>query len=395
MSKWTICKISDICTSVSVTYRGTDEYVVLINTSDVLDGKILNNDITENKNLKGQFKKTFKKDDILYSEIRPANRRFAYVDINDTSNYIASTKLMVLRCDTTKVIPKFLYYVLRSEYIINELQLLAETRSGTFPQITFSGELGPMEIKLPDLNIQQKIVSILNSIEEKIELNDNINSNLEQQGYALFVDKFIKNNPDNWIQGTLSDIGTIIGGGTPSKAKTEFYCEDGLAWITPKDLSINKNKFISHGENDITEIGLKNSSAVMMPRGTVLFSSRAPIGYIAISKNGVSTNQGFKSVIPNSDVGTPYIYYFLKHYLPVIENMASGSTFKEVSGVVMKSFPAIVPDDKTLADFNDICYSLFDEQEQLESENNILISVRETLLKKLLTGEIDLTDIDI
>lgn len=178
VNNWTTCKISDICSSISDTYKRTDEYVVLVNTSDVLEGKILNHIQTENKNLKGQFKKTFRKNDILYSEIRPANKRFAFVDIENTDNYIASTKLMVLRCDETKVLPKFLFLLLKSSYIINELQLLAETRSGTFPQITFSGELGPMEINLPDFETQQKIVSILDSLEGKIQINNEINSNL-------------------------------------------------------------------------------------------------------------------------------------------------------------------------------------------------------------------------
>src|SRR5699024_8591273 len=104
-----------------------------------------------------------------------------------------------------------------------------------------------------------------------------------------------------------------------SKAKPEYYTDNGIAWITPKDLSIDKSKFISHGENDITELGLKNSSATIMPEGTVLFSSRAPIGYIAIAGGDVTTNQGFKSVVPKANIGTAYVYFFLKHNLPIIE----------------------------------------------------------------------------
>ena len=96
-SEWQACTIGELCDSVSVTYRGKDERVVLVNTSDVLNGKVLNHSDEPNQNLKGQFKKTFKKNDILYSEIRPANRRFAYIDFDETEKYIASTKLMVIR----------------------------------------------------------------------------------------------------------------------------------------------------------------------------------------------------------------------------------------------------------------------------------------------------------
>lgn len=109
MVKWNKYTIGEICEAIFKTYKGKDEEVVLINTSDVLKGKIINHKKIANKNLKGQFKKTFKKDDILYSEICPANKHYAYVDFDNTKHYIASTKLMVLRPNSEIVIPKFLF----------------------------------------------------------------------------------------------------------------------------------------------------------------------------------------------------------------------------------------------------------------------------------------------
>lgn len=190
MAEWIECSIGDLCSTISDTYKGNDEYVVLVNTSDVLEGKVLNHETVANKNLKGQFKKTFKRDDILYSEIRPANKRFAYIDFENTSNYIASTKLMVLR-HNEKVLPEYLFALLKSNYVIAELQHLAETRSGTFPQITFSSELAPMKVFLPDKDTQIRIVSILSSIEQKIDKNNEINNNLEQQAQAIFANRFL------------------------------------------------------------------------------------------------------------------------------------------------------------------------------------------------------------
>lgn len=177
MAEWKECTIGDLCSTISETYKGTDEFVILVNTSDVLDGKVLNHRLVENKKLKGQFKKTFRKNDILYSEIRPANRRFAFVDFDNTSNYVASTKLMVLRHNDA-VLPEFLFALLKSNYIISKLQHLAETRSGTFPQITFSSELAPMKVSFPDKKIQRQIVNIISSIEKKIDINEKINNNL-------------------------------------------------------------------------------------------------------------------------------------------------------------------------------------------------------------------------
>lgn len=132
-----------------------------------------------------------------------------------------------------------------------------------------------------------------------------------------------------------------------------------------------------------------------MPEGTVLFSSRAPIGYIAVAAGEVTTNQGFKSVVPKPEIGTAYVYFFLKHNLPIIEGMASGSTFKEISGSTMKNIPAIIPDAETLARFNDFCVPIFTQQRALEEQNQLLDTLRDNLLPKLMSGEIDVSGIQI
>ena len=132
-----IMTVGEVCATISDTYRANADEVTLINTSDVLEGKVLNHTRVPNRGLKGQFKKTFRRNDILYSEIRPQNKRFAFINF-EPIDYIASTKLMVLRADTEKVLPMYLYFYLKSAPVIAELQMLAETRSGTFPQITFT-----------------------------------------------------------------------------------------------------------------------------------------------------------------------------------------------------------------------------------------------------------------
>jgi type I restriction enzyme S subunit len=168
-------------------------------------------------------------------------------------------------------------------------------------------------------------------------------------------------------------------------------CPNGIAWITPKDLSVNKNKFIAYGADDITELGLRNSSARLIPRGTVLFSSRAPIGYTAIASDEVSTNQGFKSIVPKDEIGTAFVYCFLKDNLHNIERMSSGSTFKEVSASIMKAIPAIIPDTQTLAHFTAVCAPIFEQQELLEQESTRLAEIRDELLPRLMSGEISIT----
>jgi len=227
------------------------------------------------------------------------------------------------------------------------------------------------------------------------ESSSHLNKNLEALEQAYFCNLFITNANSNWRYGTLSDLGTIVGGGTPSKKHPEYYAKYDIPWITPKDLSIDRSKFISRGENDISELGFSNSSVTKMPKGTILFSSRAPIGYIAIALNTVTTNQGFKSVIPNENVGSAFMYFLLKQALPTIEGMASGSTFKEISGSGMKSVPVVIPDDETLQNFSEFCIPLFEQQIILEAENRRLSSVRDILLPKLMSGKIDVANIDL
>ena len=148
-----------------------------------------------------------------------------------------------------------------------------------------------------------------------------------------------------WKTCTLSDLGEIVGGATPSTKDETNYGGD-IAWITPKDLSTLKGRFITHGERNITEKGLNSCSTQMMPTNAVLFSSRAPIGYVAIAANPVCTNQGFKSIIANADNDPMFLYYLLKYNKNAIEAMGSGTTFKEVSGSTMRSIRVRVPVSK-------------------------------------------------
>ena len=285
----------------------------------------------------------------------------------------------------------FLYYLLKYNK-----ETIEHMGSGTTFKEVSGNTMKGIHVKVPvSIEEQRKIAGVLDALDTKIEDNEKINKNLEQQAEALFHSFFIENANPIWEDGVLSDLGTVVAGGTPSKTKPEYYSEQGIAWITPKDLSLNKSKFISRGEIDISELGLSKSSATKMPTGTVLFSSRAPIGYIAIAANEVTTNQGFKSVVPNENVGTAFMYYLLKFLLPTIEGMASGSTFKEISGAGMKSVPVVIPDNETIEKFNAFCTPIFQQQEVLEAENSRLSDIRDALLPMLMSGELDVSDINL
>ena len=292
---------------------------------------------------------------------------------------------------------KWFYY----NHLLNNLSFL---NSGSAqPQITIDS-LSKYLIRIPPIIIQRKIAGILSALDAKIENNNKINANLESQAQALFkswfvdftpfkdqpfVDSELGPIPQGWKVGKLGDLGEIVGGSTPSKSKPEYYTTHGIAWLTPKDLSTSKAKFTSRGEIDITDEGYNSTSTKLMPRGSVLFSSRAPIGYLTIAKNEICTNQGFKSLVPNG-AGTGFIYYTLRHLTPQIENRATGSTFKEASATLMRSVETIVPPTSILNKFEELLRPILQFQEKKEEENQRLAALRDTLLPKLMSGEIKL-----
>ena len=177
-----------------------------------------------------------------------------------------------------------------------------------------------------------------------------------------------------WKEVTLGEIGTIVGGATPSTKNTSFY-DGNIPWLTPKDLSVNSNKYILRGERNITEAGFKSCSCKMLPKGSVLFSSRAPIGYVAITANDMCTNQGFKSVIPNEETDSEFLYYLLKYNKDNIASQGSGTTFAEVSGKTMKEIEVMVP--KETDDQRRIASILSSLDRKIELNNKINADLEE------------------
>lgn len=333
---------------------------------------------------------TLRYGDLVFSRVGSVDR-CSWVGEEEDGWLFSGRCLRVRPNNPSEIYHKYLYYFFCLEATKNYVRNVAV--GATMPSIN-TQLLSEVPITFPHIEEQRQIGDLLSALDDRIEINDKINHHLEQQCFALYRHFFAEQTLPTWEIGTIADLGEVIGGSTPSTAKPEYFTENGIAWITPKDLSINKNKFIMRGEIDITDLGLRNSSARLMPRGTVLFSSRAPIGYMAIASGEVCTNQGFKSIVPREGIGSAFVYYFLKDNLQIIEGMASGSTFKEVSGTTMKSIPAFIPDDHTLTRFSEVCKPIFEQQELLERESARLAAIRDALLPRLMSGELSVADID-
>ncbi|WP_051884792.1 restriction endonuclease subunit S [Chryseobacterium luteum] len=188
----------------------------------------------------------------------------------------------------------------------------------------------------------------------------------------------------NWKTYKLGEIAKIIGGGTPSTSKEEYWNGE-IGWLTPRDLTGYSYKYISKGERNITAIGLKNSSARLMKEGTVLMTSRAPIGYLAIAGNELCTNQGFKSFIVNEDkINNEYLYYLLKNNISRIKSLGTGSTFAEVSASILKELEIQAPELTTQNQIAEILSSLDDKLELLQQMNQTLENIAQEIFENML-----------
>ena len=386
--------VGEVCSSISDTYREKKNMVTLINTSDVLEGRVLNHERVPNSNLKGQFKKTFQRDDILYSEIRPQNRRFAYVDFSPI-DYIASTKLMVIRAKKDVVSPKYLYYFLKNSSTVAELQLLAETRSGTFPQITFS-EVANLTIPVPSLAVQEVIVQTMQCLEDKITCNEQINDNLEQQAQAIYHERFETVSPNDlpseWRIVTLGEVATISNKSFNPLKEPEILLEhysipafdEARFPVFELSTSIKSNKFII------------DASCFM------------------ISKLNPTTKRVWKPycLTGNAVCSTEFIVYKAKDktitdflYSVIDSNSFSDFMCSHVTGSTGSrqrttpsdtlSYELILPSEDELAEFQSLVSPMYAQIRINAIENDRLKRLRDSLLPKLMSAEIDVSDVQL
>lgn len=271
-----------------------------------------------------------------------------------------------------------------------------------------------LEIYLPDIKSQNAIGTLVEFINAKLENNNLINVELEAMARTIYDYWFLqfdfpdengkpykssggkmvwneelkRDIPEGWKSGNIADLGEIVAGGTPSTTHPEYYSEEGIAWITPNDLSNTNDKYISHGERDISQLGLHNSSAKVMPKGTVLLTSRAPIGYLGIAMNEVCTNQGFKSIVPYDKYGSEFVYYTVLNMVPYIKSLGTGSTFTEVSKEVISKVKIVIPQEEIVENFNNTIITIGEKRAQVEKENKELASLRDFLLPLLMNGQV-------
>jgi type I restriction enzyme S subunit len=308
--------------------------------------------------------------------------------------------------------PKYVYYLLSC------IGHMRTSDKSAVPGVN-RNELHEVAVPLLPREYQEPVAAVLSAFDDKVALNNKINAELEalarliydfwfiqfdfpdengrpyksSGGKMVWCEQLKREVPDGWATGVLSDFGRIVGGSTPSKEVAENFTSNGTPWITPNDLSDNiGNNFISNGETDVSKAGLKAASLKMLPKGSVLLSSRAPIGYMAIARNPVTTNQGFKSFVPTDRFPTEYIFYAIKRLMPAVLQNANGSTFKEISGGTLGMVKTSLPDGEIVKAFCKKVAPMLEMQNALEAQNQELASLRDWLLPMLMNGQVTVGD---
>lgn len=399
VSGWREVTLGDVCDSVSNTHPFEKAKLIFLNTSDVYDGSILHNNYSPVAEMPGQAKKSIKKGDILYSEIRPKNKRYAMVNF-DASDYVVSTKFMVIRSNGL-IVNKFLYLYLTSNEVLETLQQVAEARSGTFPQITFS-QVAELKLNLPPIPEQKAIVATLSALDDMIELNNKINKTLEEMAQTIFKSWFVDFEPfkdgefeeselglipKGWRVVELNDISKdIICGKTPSTKDNDNY-GNKMPFITIPDM--HGNVFITKTERCLSQKGINIQKNKTLPKFSVCVSCIATPGLVAITSEESQTNQQINSVICKDNISCFYVYLFLNTIKDTIITLGSGgSTTLNLNKRQFSKIKIIKCDDRTMRAFHNLVKPLFFNILDNQIENQNLSEIRDTLLPKLMSGEI-------
>ncbi len=372
-------RLKYVLDSISDTYNLKNKNkVVFLNTGDIQSGKFLHSDYSDSKFLPGQAKKSIKNNDILFSEIRPANQRFALVNLRNPEDYVVSTKLMVLRCNNPSYSVEYVYAFLTQPKILAELQTLAESRSGTFPQITFS-EIQMLDIPEISLAEQSHIVDILGSIDDKIENNEKIISLLEQK-MLLEYDEFIMKHEAEKV--AMQDIFNITIGKTPPRKESHWFTTSptDIKWLSISDMG-KAQVFAFDSNEKITPEGIEKYNVKIAPKNTVLLSFKLTVGKVAITACEMATNEAIAHFNTDNINIIEYLYCYLKRYdFDSLGNTSSIAT--AVNSKTIKAMDFLLPSQNDLIYFHNNTSTTLIKIKHLLVENNKLNELKQLYLKK-------------
>lgn len=306
--------------------------------------------------------------------------------------WLCGTGAILMRLETAAVDPTFLSFLLSSDIVVSWLKTHAV--GAVMPNLN-EGILRRLPLLLPSLKEQRTIAQVLGTLDDKIELNRRMNETLEAMTQALFKTWFMNASvnglPEGWRASNIGEEVRVVGGGTPSTTNSGFW-DGAVNWATPKDLASLTSPVLLDTDRRITDAGLRQISSGLLPVGTVLLSSRAPIGYLAISEAPVAINQGFIAMVCDKELPNYYVRLWANANMDAIEANANGTTFMEISKKNFRLLPILVPSKTILDEFMHKVEPVHRRVVSNLRESRTLAGLRDALLPKLLSGELRIKD---
>lgn len=340
----------------------------------------------------------FRNGDTIMARITPCleNGKTAQVSIlNDGEVGFGSTEYIVFRAKEGIADKDYLYYLVCSPKVREPAIKSMVGSSGR--QRVQTDVVKNLEIDVPPLVEQEKIGSFLKALDDKIALNDRINKNLEQQAQVLFKAWFLDYEPwdgsvpDSWKHGKLGDFAEIKRGGSPRPIQ-EYLSDSGLRWLKISDVTSLQTPFVIDIKDHIIEVGLRKT--VFLKAGSLVLSNSATPGVPKILDVDSCIHDGWL-YFPESKFSKEYLYLYFKYIRQQLVNLSNGSVFNNLKTDILKRYPTILPDKETLRRFDDIVIPMFLQIQNLTRESHKLADMRDTLLPKLMSGKLDVSDIDI
>lgn len=345
--------------------------------------------------------------------------------VPDPVDFCIAQDMVSVRADPAKVYPKYLFAALRSSIVLSQVDNL---HVGTMIPHFKKGDFHKLNIPVPSLEKQEFIGDYYFTISERITLLRETNTTLEAIAQALFKSWFVDFDPvrakavglepegmdadtaalfpdsleeselglvpEGWLVKPIGDAVECIGGGTPNTKEPSYWEPAEHAWTTPKDLSGLQSPVLLNTERKLSTLGLAKVSSGLLPAGTLLLSSRAPIGYLAIAQMPIAVNQGYIAMPSGGELSPLYMLFWCRQNMEGIKARANGSTFMEISKKAFRPIPALVPSAKVLVAFANIADPLFERLIENERQAQTLTQLRDTLLPRLISGQLLLPETD-
>ena len=399
MAEWQTVRLGEIVKTNQSTYSPKEnwQFVNYLDTGNITMNKIdeIQNINTAKDKLPSRARRKVKTNSIIYSTVRPNQLHYGIIK-KQPDNFLVSTGFTVIDVNYDKAVPDFIYYALTKQEVTEQLQAIAEQSVSAYPSLKPS-DIENLELMLPDRKTQERIVAILRSIDEKIKEDNAINNNLEQQAMALFKSWFIdfepfdRQVPKTWINGILGDFVEIKRGGSPRPIQN-FLSDSGFHWLKISDATGISSPFINEIKEYIIETGLKKT--VYLKSGSLVLSNSATPGLPKILDIDTCIHDGWL-YFPSSKFSNEYMYLYFKHIRDNLIALGNGSVFTNLKTDILKNYPTYLPTEDVLKKFDGLVQPIFSMILSKTREIKRLAEIRDTLLPKLMSGELDVSDIDL